>query len=204
MAGFRYQPDIISTLSPWRDQLDDQFDSVVARLMDRDRQLEDYVSTLSADLDSAIISLGTPKSCRIYNNANIGLVSGVDTQVTFNSERYDNDDMHSTSAATGITTFNTAGLYIVTFSGEIAAAADYLGYYAYPRINGSTLISTGGSTPARVGVVGLWVGYTTVYRFAAGETIETRVFQSNTAVAVRNLLAAGNFSPEFSATRLGA
>lgn len=42
--GFRYQPDIQSTLSPWRAKLGENYEQVVALLTDRDRQLEDYVN----------------------------------------------------------------------------------------------------------------------------------------------------------------
>jgi hypothetical protein len=45
MADFRYPYDIASTLDPWRSELGGDFESVVARLADRDRALEDYITT---------------------------------------------------------------------------------------------------------------------------------------------------------------
>lgn len=51
--GFRYQPDVQSTLAPWREKLGTTFDSVVAMLTDRDRQLEDYVDEVRTDIDTA-------------------------------------------------------------------------------------------------------------------------------------------------------
>jgi hypothetical protein len=41
MAGFRYQPDVRTTLEPWREKLGAHFEEVAAKLMDRDRTLED-------------------------------------------------------------------------------------------------------------------------------------------------------------------
>lgn len=45
-ANFRYTPDIVSTIEPWRDELGRRFEDVVSRLADRDRQVEDYLSSL--------------------------------------------------------------------------------------------------------------------------------------------------------------
>lgn len=39
--GFRYPVDIHTALEPWRQKLGSEFDSVVSRLSDRDRRLED-------------------------------------------------------------------------------------------------------------------------------------------------------------------
>lgn len=44
LYSFRFPADIRSTLEPWRYQLGNQFDEVVAHLADRDRALEDHVN----------------------------------------------------------------------------------------------------------------------------------------------------------------
>lgn len=41
---FRYGYDVQAAMEPWRDKLGDDFENVIARLSDRDRQLEDYLS----------------------------------------------------------------------------------------------------------------------------------------------------------------
>ena len=47
MAGaFRYVPPIEATLDPWKDQLGEYYYDVLARLADRDRQLEDFLADL--------------------------------------------------------------------------------------------------------------------------------------------------------------
>lgn len=42
--GFRYHPDLVAALAPWRTQLGPEFDAVVAHLTDRDHHLEDYLN----------------------------------------------------------------------------------------------------------------------------------------------------------------
>lgn len=49
--SFRYQPDVRSTLDPWREELGRDFEQVVALLTDRDRDLEDYLSSIQTRLD---------------------------------------------------------------------------------------------------------------------------------------------------------
>ena len=48
-------------------------------------------------------------SCNVYNNANISIATGTNTALTFNSERYDNAAMHSTSSNTQRITAPTGG-----------------------------------------------------------------------------------------------
>lgn len=57
-TGFRYPYDILATLEPWREKLGSEFDSVAARLTDRDRSLEDYVNQVIYDRVTSLITLG--------------------------------------------------------------------------------------------------------------------------------------------------
>lgn len=43
---FRYGYDVQSAMEPWREKLGDDYENVLARLSDRDRQLEDFLSEL--------------------------------------------------------------------------------------------------------------------------------------------------------------
>jgi hypothetical protein len=47
VQGFRYPFDVQSTLDPWRHQLGENFDQVVATLADRDRSLEDFLGQVT-------------------------------------------------------------------------------------------------------------------------------------------------------------
>lgn len=54
--SFRFDPPIRDTLLPWRDKLGADFDSVVSRLTDRDRQIEDH---LNLNVGQGYLSLAT-------------------------------------------------------------------------------------------------------------------------------------------------
>lgn len=140
-----------------------------------------------------------PPACRVYNNANISITtSGVAQALTFNSERYDTDSMHSTSADTGRITFNTAGLYHVFATIEFASNAT--GYrQAYLRVNGTTVIAAS-SCPAATSL-GTELMLSCVWKFAAADYVE--VFVAQLSGGALNVAGASAFSPEFGATWVG-
>lgn len=141
-------------------------------------------------------------SCRIRRTTAKLIVNATQTAVDFDAERYDTDNMHDNVNNTRIT-FNTAGLYLVTFTGEFIDG-DYTFNGAYIRRDGTTPIATGpsGGTRALIGVGG-WIGVTTIFKFTAGQYVEAVVQQQNTGAASRNLASAFDYSPEFSATWIG-
>lgn len=147
---------------------------------------------LSADWNTYvrdnILFLANPPACRATHNTTQSLTDNVEASVTFNTESYDTDGMFAGGAPTRIT-FATAGIYTVKFGGEVVAAADYASYYVYPRLNGTTQIGVGTSTPALVGSVGLWLAFSIDYKFAAADYVEARINQNNTTSAARNLVA---------------
>lgn len=57
-SGFRYTPDIRAAMEPWREKLGRDYESVVARLTDRDRALEDYVNRIIYDRINALVTFG--------------------------------------------------------------------------------------------------------------------------------------------------
>lgn len=145
---------------------------------------------------------GNPPACRVYNNANQSINDNAETTVAFNSERYDTDGMHDTVTNNSRITFNTAGLYVVSFNGAFPGGADYSVIYAYVRLNGATDIVLDQRTPSTF-VANLALLLFTTYKFAAGDYIEVRVYHDNTANTARNLLTVANFTPEFSAVWVG-
>lgn len=80
------------------------------------------VNGLLAEPPSYIL---TPPACSITNSAPISTDDDVDKVLTFDTERYDNDSMHSTVTDTDQVFFNTAGLYLVTV--DVAWAANATG-----------------------------------------------------------------------------
>lgn len=61
---FEYSPDINTTLLPWRDKIGaKEFDDVLPRLLERDRELEDYISIAPVyefDPDTLIVTTAGP------------------------------------------------------------------------------------------------------------------------------------------------
>lgn len=145
--------------------------------------------------------LADPPACRVYNSANVSIPNNSATSLTFNSERYDTDSMHSTSSNTSRITFNTAGLYVVSGTIQLAADSDYtlvqLGIQANSSTNIALIRDMATVNDSRILTV------TTVYKFAAADFVELQVRQVNTSAAANNVLAVGNYSPEFSATWIG-
>lgn len=144
-----------------------------------------------------------PPACRVFHNAaqSIGDAVGGGVQLVFNSERYDTDNMHSTTVDTGRITFNTAGLYLITFSGTMAASNDYNFAEAYIKLNGTTTIATSNSMQHNVILAAGDLIASTVYKFTATQWVGVWIYQDSTGA--KNMLANGNHSPEFSACWIG-
>lgn len=143
--------------------------------------------------------LANPPACRVYNSAAITVGTGALTALTFNTERFDTDSMHSTSVNTGRITFNTAGLYTVTlYAGWIANAAGIREFQI--RLNGTTSIAQW-TAPATAVADDHRMTITSVYKMAAGDFVEALAFQTSGGnLNVQSLAAA---SPEFSAAWIG-
>lgn len=152
---------------------------------------EANLDTLSDD----ITFLASPPRCRVYNNANIShTTSGTQQALTFNSERYDTDTMHSTAVNTGRITFTTAGTYAVFANIEFASNAT--GYRSLEfRINGATFIASNVAQTNATQVTRM--ALYTEYVFSAGDYVECIANQSSGGAL--NIVANGNYSPEFGA-----
>jgi len=150
-----------------------------------------------------IAFLANPPACRVYNSANQSIAHNADVVVALNSERYDTDSMHSTVTNNSRITFNTAGLYVVTFSCEWATGTDYTQLTAFARLNGGTAITISDFGNRSGGAFGPYTSFATTYKFVVGDYVEAVVRQVNSASAARNLISSNAFSPEFSATWVG-
>lgn len=144
-----------------------------------------------------------PPACRVFHSAAQSVASGALAAVAFDSERFDTDTMHDTVTNNGRITFNTAGLYVVSFSGLFAAASDYTAVYGFLRLNGTTYIAQSGPGSHGTANFNAGITVTTPYKFIAGDFVIVEVTQQNGPAAARNLLATGNYSPEFSAVWVG-
>src|SRR5512139_267514 len=78
--------------------------------------------------------------CRVYNNAAINIANDTVTALTFNSERFDTNGIHSTALNTGRLTCQTAGTYVITAHAAFAANATNRRQITI-RLNGATIIA---------------------------------------------------------------
>jgi hypothetical protein len=128
---------------------------------------------------------------RAYNSANISINTATLTALTFNSERWDTDTIHDTAVNTGRLTCKTAGLY--TLSASIAFASNATGVrFVGIKINGVYVAFHGGAAASGLDTR---VTVATQYEMAVNDFAEVDVYQDSGGAL--NVLAAGNYSPEF-------
>lgn len=143
---------------------------------------------------------GSPPACRVFNSAVQSIpTGGTGAALTFDSERFDTDNMHSTSSFTSRITFNTAGLYIVTgYAGFAGSAAGAIRAFQI-RLNGVTVLATqlapvGATHNSQSTVTAGW-------KFAVNDYVELLLIQDSGG-ALNSLVSAAQ-SPEFSAVWVG-
>lgn len=139
-------------------------------------------------------------TCRVYHSLDQSIATGVTTVLSFNSERYDTDSMHSTVTNTSRITFTTAGVYVVTGGIEWDTNSD--GRRAISiRLNGTDLLVRHVSLPA--GTSACSQATSTIYKFAAGDYVELLALHTVSGSSL-SVLASGQYSPEFAAARVAA
>src|SRR3990167_9707136 len=133
---------------------------------------------------------------RVYNSGDIAnIVTATITTLTFDSERYDTDTIHSTSSNTSRLTATTAGKYLIWGSAT----------WAFTPVNGAIFIWLNGTTyiarhqPA---VDYRTMNVSTVWDMAAGDYVELRVEQNSGGNISISAISA--YSPEFGMMRIGA
>lgn len=137
-------------------------------------------------------------ACRVYNNANISVGDAAWTSLTFNTERFDTDAMHSTSVNTGRLTCVHAGVYLIT--GNVTFATNATGTRGISiYLNGTTYIAMlrglAGSSSLMT-----HLSIATIYELAVNEYVELQVYQSSGGAL--NATYTANQSPEFAMARL--
>lgn len=140
--------------------------------------------------------LGTDKPhARVRNTANISHTSSGNYQaLTFNSERVDVGSMHDTGSNTGRLTVPSGGGGFYAIGGCIEFASNATGRRGIQiRLNGTTVIAREES--ANLGANDHAVTVSTVYQLAAGDYVELMGLQASGGSL--NMLATGNYSPEF-------
>lgn len=158
-----------------------------------------------ASLRGDLLIVGVPDSdnplvpaVRVYNSANIShATSGSWQALTFNSERYDNDSIHSTSSDTGKLVCRSPGVYAI--SGHVFFDSNATGVRGVEIRVGSTTIAQQLQTATSAS---FWPSFSiaTQYKLAVDDYVELRAYQSSGNAL--NVLAYGNTSPEFAMTKI--
>jgi hypothetical protein len=126
---------------------------------------------------------------RVYNSAAISTATGTPKILTFDSERYDNGGLHSTSANTGRLT--------ATITASNITGSRYVGL----KVNGATYVAFDERQAVTVAGRPTIVTVSTSYQLAAGDYVEVEVFQNSGGNL--NVNASGNYTPEFWIVRVG-
>lgn len=135
---------------------------------------------------------------RAFNNANISINNTTNTALTFNSERYDNGGLHSTSSATGRMTVTIPGRY--AFWATVRFAANATGFREVAIVVNGTINIAIQDTNAIAGGVPTIVTCAGEFDMAAGDYAEVFVFQNSGGAL--NVETANAYSPEFAANIL--
>jgi|FLYN01.1.fsa_nt_gi hypothetical protein len=167
--------------------------SLQALFADTIRDLQRRLAHLEG-LEAPLTNIGA----RVYNSANIPINNGAVVTVTFNSERWDTDGIHSTSSNTERLTAQRTGKYYI-WAG-IRFSDNGSGFRQLEvRRNGTTPIASEIRVPVVTGF-GYDMTIATVYDLNAGDYVTLVAYQNSGANL--NLLAVGNLSPEFLMHRL--
>jgi len=139
------------------------------------------------------------EGARVYNSSNISIDNATQTQLTFDSERYDTDLIHSTVANTSRLTCQTAGKYAIFGGVRFASGAANTRRLVYLLLNGNTVIAQTQETSPNAQIQYQTIG--TIYDLSVGEYVELQVYQDSGSAL--NVEVAANYSPEFMIQRIG-
>lgn len=143
---------------------------------------------------ATIAQLPTLDNARVYNSALQTIPNNVNTAVTFDTERRDTNNLHSTSSNTDRITFAVAGNYSFTCHvGWVAAATGFR--HVLLELNGTTVFAVCGISADAVNTQQMSCPGT--YLVAANDYVRCLVAQ--TSGGNLNIGATGNYSPELSA-----
>jgi hypothetical protein len=141
-------------------------------------------------------------SARVYNSANISVANNSWQALTFDTERWDTDTIHSTTTNTGRLTCFTAGTYIIIGHASFAAnVAGNRGLRFVADISDATVYlhtQLGLGAFAAHNTVG---GISTLAQLSVDDYVTFEAYQNSGAAL--NVLASAQVSPEFMMMRLG-
>lgn len=141
---------------------------------------------------------GQGVGCKVYHSVNQSLANNTNNALSFNSERFDTDNIHNTVSNTARLTCNTAGNYLI--GGSVAFAASAMGGRQINIfLNGVTTIALENTTNMGAGTPTL-MSISTVHYLSAGDYVQLFAYQGSGSAL--NVLASSAYSPEFYMHRL--
>ena len=151
------------------------------------------------DYLSYILPYLSQYGCRVYNNANINLPHNTHTALTFNTQRWDTDTIHSTVVNPNRLTCKHAGRYLIVVNVKIDGnAAGFRNVYF--RYNGGDIIGENRQVGSALTDNVLTVS--TVWDLNVNDYVETIAWQDSGGAL--NCVYTAKYSPEFMMERIGA
>jgi hypothetical protein len=149
---------------------------------------------------------GPNTGARGFHSTTISAASNAWTDLTVDSERWDNGGLHSTSSNTERFTAVVAGKYLMAAGVGFPASADYEILGIRIVLNNTTVIAEhlwigDGSNVSESTTTPMHIA--TVYSLAATDYLEAEAFQKNAAAAAKLLIASSNFATEITVQYLG-
>lgn len=134
-------------------------------------------------------------ACRVYNSSAIDPTTSTWVSLTFDSERFDLNDMHSVSSNTDRITVPSdgGGLYIVGACAELSTGAVAGECGLRILLNGSTVIARQYYDVDSGVSNGIGLCVSTLYSLSATDYIVAQIYTAGNL----NVVASGNSSPEF-------
>lgn len=125
-------------------------------------------------------SLMAMPTCLAFNSANQSIANSIEQLLTYDSEVYDTDTIHSTSSLTGRLTCKTAGKYSIVLNINFAQNSTGI-RFASIRLNGSTLIAAQDTKAIDDGASRTFLSVTAQYILAINDFVDSTAFQNSGA-----------------------
>ena len=138
--------------------------------------------------------LPTTPGARVYRSTNQNITTSTGTVITFDSERYDTDTLHSTVSNTSRLTASRAGKYAISCHVEWTSNSTG-GRWVRLLLNGATVIAQDFRLGASSSTDALNMSLSTIYTLAASDYVEVQVWHNRGSGL--NVLSSANYSPEF-------
>lgn len=139
--------------------------------------------------------------CRLSNSTAINLTHNVWTTLTFDSEQFDSDSMHSTTVNTNRITFTRAGTYLVSCHLQVDPNATGMRGLICRFTGGSNYVAVDTKPAVTTATWGTTLQVTTIYQFAAADWVDFAVFQNSGGTI--QAMSSAYWSPRAAAYRLG-